>query len=150
MDISVRICIASEAHAMASREPKGKNFASSMSAAQEMGVCRFLVAWADEEPVGSAELTTGDLPELKNLNVRQEFRGHGIGTQIIAAVEELVGKPGALSIGVAMDNRRAGDLYERLNYHRTGEFSTTTYDYVDDTGAAHTATETDEMLTKRW
>lgn len=150
MDIFVRICVASEVEAIASREPVGKNFATDMFAAQEIGVCRFLVAWAGEEPVGSAELTTEDVPELKNLNVRQEFRGHGIGTQIIAAAEELIGKPGALSIGVAADNRRAGELYERLGYHRTGQFSTTTYDYIDDKGAALTATETDEMLTKRW
>lgn len=150
MAVSVRVCDASELDVIASLEPTGQNFAIRMFAAQEQGLCRFLIAWAAEEPVGSAELTTKKLPELKNLNVPEAHRGQGIGSQIIAAAEALIGESGSLTIGVGVDNPRAAELYERLGYVRTGQLSTTIYDYVDDEGASKTATETDEMLIKRW
>ena len=150
MAISIRICDSSELDVIASSEPAGKNFARSMFAAQGNGLCRFLVAWAGGEPIGSAELTTEELPELKNLNVQNTHRGQGIGPQIIAAAEALIGESGSLSIGVGVDNPRAAQLYERLGYLRTGLLSTITNDYVDDEGVSMTATETDEMLIKRW
>ncbi|MBN9224317.1 MAG: acetyltransferase [Microbacterium sp. SCN 70-27] len=51
-------------------------------------------------------------------------------------------------MGVGVDNPRARALYERLGYVATGRFSTTTYDFMDASGATRTATETDELLVK--
>lgn len=71
-----------------------------------------------------------------------------MGSALVAAAEEVVRPRGCLAMGVGVDNSRARALYERLGYVATGRFSTTTYDYMDASGATRTATETDEMLVK--
>ena len=65
MAVSVCVCDASELDVIASLEPTGQNFAIRMFAAQEQGLCRFLIAWAGEGPMRSAELTTKKLSALK-------------------------------------------------------------------------------------
>lgn len=150
MDIEIRRCSVDEVAVLASLEPPGRDFAANMFKLQLAGRCDFLVAWRGDEPVGSAELTKDEFPELKNLNVRAEHRGKGIGTMLVEAAERAIAATGLLSLGVATDNQRAASLYERLGYERTGVFSDSTYEYVDDEGMRRTATETDETLTKHW
>ena len=150
MDIQIRRCSIDEVAVLANLEPPGQDFAAKMFNLQLVGRCDFLVAWLGDEPVGSAELTKDESPELKNLKVRAGHRGKGIGTKLVEAAEHAIGASGSLSLGVATDNPRAASLYERLGYERTGVFSDSTYEYVDDEGTRRTATETDEMLTKHW
>lgn len=128
------------------------------AARHEAGRVDYIVAIRDNEIVGSGELTTDDPPELKNLWVESGERGSGIGTSIIAFAERLVERRAAetsatvrrLVVGVGVDNPRAAALYERLGYARTGTLSTTTYEFIDESGSPRTATETDEELAKEW
>jgi ribosomal protein S18 acetylase RimI-like enzyme len=61
--------------------------------------------------------------------VAPEFRGHGIGTALMAAAEELVCSRGfeAIVLGVEDSNPRARRLYERLGYDA---FATDDFKYV--------------------
>ena len=150
MDIQIRRCSIDEVAVLAGLEPPGQDFAVNMFKLQLAGRCDFLVAWIRDEPVGSGELTKDDTPELKNLNVRADHRGKGIGTMLVEAAERAIGATGSLSLDVGIDNQRAASLYERLGYERTGAISNCTYEYVDDEGTRRMATETNETLTKLW
>ncbi|MFX0538961.1 GNAT family N-acetyltransferase [Ornithinimicrobium sp. Y1847] len=129
-------------------------------ARQESGDTTYLIAWAGDEPLGSGTVVwTGplheetrtaypDVIELAHLQVRAEHQGRGIGTALVHAAEGLVAARGhdRVGMGVGVDNPRAGQLYERLGYRRTGHLTTTTYRYLDEDGQAHEATEQDELL----
>lgn len=146
--IAVRVCTPDDLPAIEATEPVGKDYARSALRRQDSGAATYLVAWRGVVPVGSAEVVFGDRPELQNLAVRAGFRGAGIGTALIDAAEDLVRDGGVLLIGVSDDNPRARDLYLRRGYVPTAEIETYTYTYVDDTGLAHTVTETAEYLAK--
>ncbi len=107
----------------------------------------YLVAWVGERPIGSGELLWSDPPELRYLHVGEQWQGRGVGTALIAEAERRCEGRSAIMVGVGLDNPRARRLYERLGFTGTGEYSTTTYTYVDATGP-HEATETDEALVK--
>lgn len=148
-DFVVRPLEQGDLDAIEAREPAGQGFVRAMWRLQDAGACTLLVAWVVEEPVGSGQLDWGAHPlELKNLNVRGEYQGRGVGTAIIAAAEALASKHRHLAVGVGVDNHRARALYERLGYGSTGETSTTRYDYVDDHGVVRSATETDVLMIK--
>lgn len=55
---------------------------------------------------------------LYDINVFEQFRRHGYGTAILAAVEEFVGREGmtALGLNVVGDNDAAIALYRRCGY----------------------------------
>lgn len=148
MDVDVRVLAEHEVAALAALEPAGRDFTAGMWAAQQRGESVLLVAWADDAALGHGQLTAGDEPELRNLHVHAASRGRGVGTAIVRAAEAAARAAGAaaLSVGVADDNPRARELYERLGYVGTGIRSTTTYAYVDDAGVRRTATEVDELL----
>lgn len=147
--IEVRTLGVSDVDVIESFEPAGKGFIRAMWHRQSRGASTLLVAWRAGEPLGSAEVAWAEPTELRNLNVRRVHRGQGVGTALIAAAEKLVGDGRMLSIGVGIDNPRAAALYERLGYCPTGERTTTTYEYVDDSGIRRTATETDETRVKQ-
>lgn len=150
MDIDVRPCVAAEVAVLAGREPPGRGFAVQAFANQDTGRSTFLVAWHDQSPCGSCEVTRSAQPELLNLNVAEACRGRGVGTALIRAAESVAAAAGELVIGVATDNPAARRLYERLGYRATGGHRETTYTYVDDDNHEHTVTELDETLRKVW
>lgn len=156
--VLVRRCTEADVAALESGEPPGSGYVRGAFARQKEGAVDFLVGLVDGAPVGSAELTHDDPPELKNLGVDEAARSRGLGAAIVRAAEALVEErmptvavgQRALVVGVGLENPRAAALYERLGYERTGELSTTTYTYVDSSGITKTATERDEELIKRW
>jgi len=130
--------------------------------AQQYDGATFLAAWSGEEPAGSAMVQWGgpvgsaareafpDAVEINHLQVREEHRGRGVGTAIIAAAEELCRERGRrqVAVGVGLDNDGAARLYERLGYRRTGVVDTSEYDWVDGDGAVHHEVERDELLVR--
>ncbi|MEJ7647537.1 MAG: GNAT family N-acetyltransferase [Nakamurella sp.] len=134
-------------------QPVGADLASTFFDAQQAGGVVYLIAWEGPEPLGDGVLVTGAgdvVPELKNLNVRATHRSRGVGSALIRAAEEVSRAQGAdrMEVGVSLDNSRARALYERLGYVGTGRQSTVTYEYLDDDGNRHTATETSEQLAR--
>lgn len=152
VDLQVRELTASDVDRIEADEPPGKGFVREMWRLQADGVSVLLVAWIRTDPVGSGQLDLRTSPvELKNLSVRPDVRGRGIGSTLVAAAESWARRHGhtRVGMGVGIDNPDARRLYERLGYAPTGRISTVTYDYVDAEGVAHRATETDELLVKR-
>ncbi|MCK0112812.1 GNAT family N-acetyltransferase [Ornithinimicrobium sp. F0845] len=130
--------------------------------AQEHAAATFLVAWSGDEPLGSAKVQWGgpvgaaardaypEAVEVNHLQVREEHRGRGVGTAIIAAAEELCLARGRrqVAVGVGLENDGAARLYERLGYRRTGAVDTSEYDWVDADGTVHHEVEQDELLVR--
>jgi GNAT superfamily N-acetyltransferase len=144
----VRCCEERDLATISAREPAGRNYARTTFARQKAGDCLYLVAWLDGEPVGSGELEWADVPELRNLQVDQDHRNHGIGTAITNAAEQAASPRGRLAVGVAVDNADARRLYQRLGYQPTTGRRTFTYTYIDDDGHQGTATEIVDYLVK--
>lgn len=128
---------------------------------QTSGRATYLVAWRDDEPLGSGLLRwTGcvgenaraaypDAVEFTHLQVRADLRGQGVGGRLIAAAEgevEASGKP-LIAVGVG-DNVNAERLYLRLGYRPTGIFDVCAYDWIDDHGAVHHKIERNQLLVK--
>ena len=85
------------------------------------------VAELDGEAVGSVSFEARkEFPgfmHLYALVVVEPFQGRGIGTRLIASVEEEARgrKLAGIQLGVGIDNVGALRLYERLGYRRVGE-----------------------------
>lgn len=89
-----------------------------------------LVAWVGAEPVGDVYLWCEPLEEpelrahfpgvplLNHLEVAAAWRGRGVGTALVRAVERAAARRGhrRLLLGVAPDNAHAKLLYQRLGY----------------------------------
>jgi GNAT superfamily N-acetyltransferase len=86
----------------------------------------YLVAWDGSEAVGHAhvawEKTTLGVPEIGDVFVPAELRGHGIGTELSEAAERLARTRGhrQISISASIANEGALRLYRRLGYHDAG------------------------------
>ena len=129
---------------------------------QLTGASTYLIAWRDEEPLGSGVVQWGgcvgtkareafpNAVEFNHLQVRDEYRGQGVGTALIAAAEQLIGREGKpqVAVGVADDNPHAERLYLRLGYRRTGVVDVSEYSWIADDGTVHQATERDQLLVK--
>jgi GNAT superfamily N-acetyltransferase len=133
-------------------------------ARQARGEGVVLVAWLDEQPVGDVYLWRSPVdepeirehlpgvPELNHLEVLADYRGHGIGTQIITHAERVAACLGyeRIAIGVGVDNPRAHRLYLRLGYldwgHGTVE---TTYSAYAPDGTVRHFAETIHVLIKQ-
>jgi GNAT superfamily N-acetyltransferase len=173
LDFSIRSCEQRDVAVFAATEPPGAHLAEWFFARQLAGEVTFLIAWLGGVPIGSCELVLGARPEVRNLNVRGGWRGHGVGSALISASEDRVREDrvredrahesrvpadrahqsmaregGILVVGVALDNPDARRLYERLGFQPTGILSTTTYEFVDPDGITRKATEVDEELIK--
>ncbi|MFE5777212.1 GNAT family N-acetyltransferase [Brachybacterium sp. NPDC056505] len=146
--LRIHPCAEDDARALTSPEPVGKDYASSVFAAQQQGLCLFLVARIGEVPVGSGELVWKQVPELRNLRVEAGFRSRGVGSALIAEAEDAARPQGRIGLAVGIDNPDARRLYERLGFAATGESETCTYEYVDDAGVRRSATETSQRLEK--
>lgn len=121
----------------------------------------FLVAWRGDEPLGSgllkwdgyggenARKAYPDAAEFAHLQVRDGFRGQGVGSRLIATAEdETTGGRQLVAAGVGDDNPDAERLYVRLGYQRTGVFDVVDYDWTDDDGAVHHEVERNQLLVK--
>lgn len=91
-----------------------------------------------------------DCPDMENLAVIESERGKGIGTQMISFVENLCREKGykRVGLGVALDNKRARKLYERLGYHQTIEPFTISFSWKNENGCVVQLTEEVAYLTK--
>lgn len=158
----MRAAVAADLPLLDARWPTPDEVHSSHLSEQSAGRATFLVAWDGDEPLGSAMVqwrgpvgarareAYPEAVEVNHLQVREEHRGRGVGTAIIAAAEELARGRGRtqMAVGVAHDNDGAARLYERLGYRRTGVVDTVEYDWVDDAGTVHHEVEHDELLVR--
>ncbi|MFC0249821.1 GNAT family N-acetyltransferase [Citricoccus parietis] len=129
---------------------------------QRAGQTTYLVAWQDQEPLGSGVLQWGgcigsnartaypQAVELNHLQVRDLYRGQGVGSALIAVAEALASRAGRhqMAVGVAEDNPEAERLYRRLGYRPTGVVDVSEYDWITAEGAARHETERDQLLVK--
>ncbi|MGI5835443.1 MAG: GNAT family N-acetyltransferase [Chloroflexota bacterium] len=130
---------------------------------QEEGEGYCLVAWHDGSPVGHGVINWSgapdepmasqllECPDIEDLFVLPEYRSRGIGSQLLAALEDLARRFGysKVGLGVATDNVRAWKLYLRQGYADSGfgvypHYTT----YVDDQGRTRARTESCVYLIK--
>lgn len=81
--------------------------------------------------------THPEYPDIEDLFVSEEFRGHGVGSALIAECERRARELGCSRIGMAVNpdlNPRARAFYERLGYRHDGEspYLDGVYDGVED------------------
>ncbi|WP_434616651.1 GNAT family N-acetyltransferase [Arthrobacter sp. A5] len=88
--------------------------------------------------------------EINHIQVRDEYRGQGVGSALITAAEQLIGRQGLrqTAVGVADDNPNAKRLYLRLGYRSTGVFDVSGYEWATDGGTVRHAIERDQLLVK--
>jgi GNAT superfamily N-acetyltransferase len=130
---------------------------------QRQGLSTYLVAWADDVPIGVGEVVwTGcaapevrrrypDCPELNGLEVwPPRWRSRGVGTAIVRTAESLARERGhdRIGLGVDDDNPRAAVLYDRLGYEETGCRYLDRYHYVDEQGRRHDVADPARFLVK--
>lgn len=129
-------------------------------ARQADGATTYLVVWRDGEPLGAGVVNwTGcvgpraraafpEAVEINHLQVRDAYRGQGVGSALMAEAERLVVHRGRrqTAVGVADDNPRAERLYLRLGYRPTGVVDLSEYDWTAADGSVHHAVERDQLL----
>jgi ribosomal protein S18 acetylase RimI-like enzyme len=86
---------------------------------------------------------------LYSLRVLEPFQGHGLGTRLIRAAEEVIAARGfdEVTIAVAKDNPNARRLYERLGYRVFAE-DTGCWSFMDPDGQWQRVTEPCYVLEK--
>lgn len=131
-------------------------------AEQASGGASYLVAWRDEEPLGSGLLRWDgcigtnardafpNVVEFTHLQVRDEFRRQGVGSRLIAAAEDEAVAEGKLklAVGVSDDNPDAERLYLRLGYQLTEVHDVCEYDWIDEIGDTRHEVERNQLLLK--
>ena len=159
----VRECSEGDLARLRERWPTPADVAGSHYAEQQSGHATFLVAWQADEPLGSAVLLWSgcvgenartafpDCVEIIHLQVREKYRGRGVGTAIIAAAEQAARNAGKdrIALGVDFANANAARLYRRMNYRPTEVVDTAEYQWCDDNGIWHDEKETSELLVKQ-
>jgi GNAT superfamily N-acetyltransferase len=132
--VEVRQATAEDVEKLVAREPHPgrQELERERFAAQERGEAALLIAWEGEEVRGRVRLRwyskyievideLGEFPEINALDAWPT--GGGVGTQIIAACEEMARARGdeMVGIGVEVVNVDARRLYERLGYEYWGD-----------------------------
>ncbi|MFH9266323.1 GNAT family N-acetyltransferase [Streptomyces sp. NPDC017546] len=130
---------------------------------QEQGLSTFLTAWADDVPVGTAQILWQGCaapevqarfpgcPELNGLGIwPPELRSRGIGTALIRAAEERVRAAGhaLIGLGVDDDNHRAAALYLRIGYGETDCRYLDRYAFLDADGVRQEVADPARFLVK--
>ncbi len=84
------------------------------------------IAHDGEEPCGAMVIHPRGLassPYLKSIVVESKYRSHGVGSALLSFAEEHYIKTGKhFFMCVSSFNPRARALYEKLGYHKVGEF----------------------------
>jgi len=162
-DMDTRACNEHDLVALRNAWPTADDVHGARYTEQREGTATYLVAWQDEEPLGSgliqwhgpigmnARAAFPDSVEVNHLQVRPELRGRGVGTVLLKAAEQLAENRGykLIAVGVALDNPDATRLYRRLGYTPTGVVDVCAYDWTGDDGQQHHEIETDQLLIKR-
>lgn len=118
-----------------------------------------LIADCNDFPIGHIfiQLTSGEAGDagrrhayFYSLRVLEMFRGHGLGTRLIAEAEALAAEAGCrgVTIAAAKDNPRARRLYERLGFRMVGE-DEGKWNYLDHENRMHYVHEPCWVLEKR-
>jgi len=85
------------------------------------------------------------VPIIIDLFTAERYRGQGIGTALIAAMEQLVRERGGVQLYLSVEplaNPRAAALYTRLGYHPLQEAPyRNTWEFTDSDGMHHTGDE---------
>ncbi|WP_270893815.1 GNAT family N-acetyltransferase [Listeria welshimeri] len=68
---------------------------------------------------------------LDSIVTNEKYRGHGVGTALLAKLTEIAAKDGEKVVGLNCDkgNPHAKRLYERLGFHVTGEITISGHNY---------------------
>ena len=93
---------------------------------QNRGELLYFIAWDGDRAIGTGLLRWRGrvgYPQLEDLWVQPARRNHGIGSEILGAVERAAGDSGAerLGLAVAVDNDGARRLYRRRGYLTTDQ-----------------------------
>lgn len=87
----------------------------------------FFVAYLDGQPVGcgGVQLFGEEYAELKRMYVRPQFRGQGVGKQLLAHLQALAYKRGlrVLRLETGVFQTEAIGLYQRFGFRRIPPFS---------------------------
>lgn len=160
--MNIRLCTDADLSVLCSRWSTPGGVHEAHHARQRAGQAAYLVAWQEQEPLGSGMLQWGGCigsnartaypgaVELNHLRVRDEYRGQGVGSALISAAEALAAQAGRhqMAVGVAEDNPDAERLYRRLGYRPTGVIDLSEYDWITAAGALRHETERDHLLVK--
>lgn len=160
--MDIRPCTESDLDRLLTQWQVAGNVHEAHFAGQSGGATTYLVAWCVDEPLGSAVIQWSgcvgenarkvfpQAVEINHLQVREEYRGRGIGTGLIAAAEQLcVSRSKTLvTVGVADENPEAEKLYRRLGYRRSGVSDMSRYVWVAPDGTRQQAEEHDLLLLK--
>jgi GNAT superfamily N-acetyltransferase len=124
--------------------PTGADMYARHLADARRGETAYLVALLGGEPAGTCVLVWGGcfdtavrgalpgVPELRHLRVREDRRGRGVGTALIAAAEDMARARGATRTAIGVEiGQRAANLYRRLGYRDIGLRWTATYRWPD-------------------
>jgi RimJ/RimL family protein N-acetyltransferase len=151
-DMEIRDCTAEDVDRLEVWRPTGQTRGHAARFARHVaGTSSLLVAWSADGPLGSCEVLWNgpkepaihaafDCPEINGLQVwPPRHQGQGIGTALIAEVEDRARRLGIplIGLGVADDNPRAAALYLRLGYAFTGCRYMDRWHYLDDAGIRH-------------
>jgi GNAT superfamily N-acetyltransferase len=115
-DMEIRPCTDDDLAALSSRWKAHGDVHESHHSGQLAGDTTYLVAWRDGEPLGSgvvqwdgcigpnAREAFPRAVEINHLQVRDEYRSQGVGTALIAAAEQLIGRErmSQAAVGVSM------------------------------------------------
>lgn len=139
-EVTVRLCEESDLPELRAHEAHPDvAFADQHYALQRQGDYFYAVAFKGEHSVGTIALDCrpNDLqPEMKNLWVYKDARRQGVGSTLVAFVEDLARDAGfeEIFLGVDPENPRAIPLYVGLEYSPTGDHRMAAYVFVDDDG----------------
>lgn len=122
----------------------------------QLGYRTMLVAELNGCAVGTVSMGGGRFQRpgslrMFALDVGIEFRGCGIGTALIRAVEAVAVDMGTseVNLEVSVENEDAIRLYERLGFHRLPEQATDRWEQLRDDGSTMTVEEQSWIMVKR-
>ena len=120
------------------------------------GYRTMLVAELEGSAVGTVSMGGGRFQRpgslrMFALDVGIEFRGCGIGTALIRAVEAMAVDMGTseVNLEVSVENEDAIRLYERLGFHRLPEQATDRWEQMSEDGSSRTVEEQSWIMIKR-